>query len=76
MTVLQIDGRLAMAITVSILTSNFEVSTANGNFFEDAGEEGWQVYWKGNPGVQHPVRFELVPMTNGVDGIDLICRND
>ncbi|KAF1843490.1 uncharacterized protein K460DRAFT_357213 [Cucurbitaria berberidis CBS 394.84] len=29
--------------------------------FNDAAPEGWSVYWKGNAGLYHPVRFDLVP---------------
>lgn len=30
--------------------------------FKDAGREGWHVYWKGNAGLDHPIKLDLVPL--------------
>jgi hypothetical protein len=42
---------------------DFHFAGYKGNWapFKDAGAEGWHVYWKGDEGLTHPIKLDLVP---------------
>lgn len=42
---------------------------------KDTDKEGWHVYWRGNSDIQHPVQFDLVPVTKENDGPGLTCKD-
>jgi hypothetical protein len=58
--------------SVDLVHPEFHFAGYKGNWapFKDAGAEGWHVYWKGDEGLAHPIKLELVPSEEEIQGCD------
>ena len=58
--------------SADLVHPDFHFAGYKGNWapFKDAGVEGWHVYWKGDEGLAHPIKLELVPSEEATEDCD------